>query len=266
MKREYVISLGVLGLAALIFFCAIHVVPAGHRGIQVTFGKVSTEPYPEGLSVSTPWSSVRDVPIQQQTANGEAACFSSDLQTVQIKYALLYRIPAEQVVTLYQKYKGDPYDTLAEPRVQECLKQVTATYTAEQIVQKREEVREKALAKIKISVGGLIEIVDMNVVNIDLTKELETAIEAKMVQQQQSLAKAFELDREKKQAEITIVQAKAEAESVKLKGDALASSPKVIELEIVKKWDGKSPQTLVVGAGGGASVVFPVGQGSAPTK
>ena len=55
---------------------------------------------------------------------------------------------------------------------------------------------------------------------------------------------------------MTLIAAKAEAESVKIRGEALKSSPNVIDLEIIKKWNGVAPTTVVTGSGG--SIILPL--------
>jgi len=70
-------------------------------------------------------------------------------------------------------------------------------YPAQDIVRKREEIKDKALDAVRLSLGGLMSVDDLILVNIDLTDDLEKAIELKMVMEQQSLAKKFELDKEK---------------------------------------------------------------------
>jgi prohibitin 2 len=171
----------------------------------------------------------------------------------------MYRIPETQVVSLFQDYQGDPYLTLIAPRLQEAMKQVTALYKAEDLVQNREGTRSETVKRLQLSVGELVQIVDVNIVNIDLTDELERAIEAKMVQQQDALKKQFELERERTEAEITLVKARAEAEASKVRGEALANAPRVIEMEIIKKWNGIAPSVVVLGEGGaGANVMLPM--------
>lgn len=103
----------------------------------------------------------------------------------------------------------------------------------------------------------LLDLVDLPINNIDLTKELEHAIEQKQIKEQEALAKKYELDKAKRDAEITVVNATAEAKAVQIKGAALRAAPEVIELEIAKKWDGKSPATVVVGKGG-ANTLLPL--------
>ena len=66
-----------------------------------------------------------------------AECYSSDLQQVRMEVQVLYRVPERSVVTIYQQYAGAPIDNLIAPRIQEALKEVAATHSAEQIVKKR---------------------------------------------------------------------------------------------------------------------------------
>lgn len=249
-------------LLLIVLFSSSAVVNPGHRGVRVTLGRVAPEPLGEGVTFKWPlgFSHVEEINVQQQKVDGDTPCFSSDLQTVKIQYAVMYRLVPAAVVSLYQDFKGEPYQSLVAPRVQESLKQVTAKYTAEALVQKRETVREETLGLVRLAVGGKIEIVDFNVVNIDLSDQLEQAIEAKMVQQQESLKKEFELVSERKEAEIVAVKAEAEAKGVKIRGEALVANPLVLQLEIIKKWNGISPQLVTLGAGGagGPQVILPM--------
>jgi len=55
-------------------------------------------------------------------------------------------------------------------------------------------------------------------------------------------------------AETLIIKAKADAESIRIQGEALEKAPKLVELKMVEKWNGVSPQ--VVGAG--ANIMLPL--------
>lgn len=242
----------------ILAFSSYHIVPPGHRGVSITLGKVDPRVRPEGITFKKPFiETLVDFPIRQNTVEGQAGAYSSDLQTVQVAFKTLYRIPENQVTTIYQQYQGDPYQTLVEPRVQEELKQTTSLYRAEELVKSREKIKDEVLEKVKKAVGDLVFITDMAITNFDFTDELEKAIEQKTIREQEALAKSFELDKARKDAEITVVNAEAEARSVKIKGEALKSSPEVISLEIVKKWNGISPTTVVTGRGG-ADVLLPL--------
>jgi prohibitin 2 len=248
-----VVALGFLGLQCY------HIVPPGHRGISVTLGKVNPSELPEGITFKWPFvQRILDFPIMQLKADGRSPSFSSDLQNMTFAYTVMYRVPAKQVVNLFQQYKGEPYSTLIEPRVQEAIKQVTAASRAEDLVKNRERVKEDSLSKLRQAVGDVLQIVDLSITNIDLSDQLEQAIEQKVVREQEALAKSFELEKEKKQAEITIVRAEAEAKSVGIKGTALKTSPEVIQFEIAQRWDGKAPLSVSVGNGGGTNILLPI--------
>ncbi|MEB3206721.1 MAG: prohibitin family protein [Vampirovibrionales bacterium] len=267
-------------IAVTVFIAAnqcFTVIPPGSRGVSVTLGKVDPRFRTEGLTFKLPLiEQINLVTIRQQTVSGEAPCFSSDLQTVNVSFKALIRIPEEKVVELFQKYQGDPYESLVEPRIQDALKQVTARYRAEDLVKSREKVKLEALAIIQntlrargndfsdsparrqtLNAAPLVYVSDLPISNINLSDELEKAIEQKQITEQQALAKKYELEKARQEAEITRVQAEAEANAVRIKGQALKSSPEVVELEIAKKWDGKSPSTVVVGKGGG-NVLLPL--------
>lgn len=249
----------ILAVVAFAVFQTYHIVPPGHRGISVTLGSVNPTELPEGITFKWPFiQKIVDFPIMQLKAEGRAPSFSSDLQNIAFNFTVMYRVPASQVVKLFQQYRGEPYMTLIEPRVQETIKQVTALSRAEDLVKNRERVKDDVLVKLRAAVGDVLQIVDLSLTNIDLSDQLEQAIEQKVVREQEAFAKSFELDKEKKQAEITIVRAEAEAKSVSIKGEALKSSPEVIQLEIAQRWDGKAPLSVSVGHSGGANILLPL--------
>lgn len=324
-KQQEILGLPVAGFAVLVILALLlvtqsfEVVQPGYRGVSVTLGKVDPNFREEGLTFKMPFvETIYQLPVKQITVSGVAQCFSSDLQTVTIAFKALYRIPESKVVELFQEYKGDPYESLLEPRIQDALKQVAALYRAEDLVKNREQVKIRATQivqkTLKLKEGfsfadvsdvkelmeakqeiarkqekqdessemqtpdlpapvsaldkdeldpkmyntvPLVNLVDLPISNIDLTDELERAIEQKQIKEQEALAKRYELEKAKREAEITVVNAEAEAKAVRTKGAALRSSPEVIELEIAKKWDGKTPSTVVVGKGGG-NVLLPL--------
>ncbi len=264
--QSVLVVVGVLVLAVLfLLFSSFHIVPPGHRGVRVTLGSVAQDVVNEGVTFKLPLgiTQIRDITIQQQTATGEAQCFSSDTQSVMIRFAVMYRINADKVATLFQNFRGDPYASIIEPRLQEALKQETALVQVEQMVQQRETLRSKTLERLKARMtenGGIVDIVDVNIMNIDLSDEVERAIEAKMVIEQEAKKKDFEKQRETTEAEITLIKAKAEAEAARVRGEALLNNPLVLQMEIIKKWNGISPNVVVLGqdGAGGAQVILPV--------
>jgi prohibitin 2 len=243
-----------VGVGILVFIIVLmaaagtYVVQPGYRGIEVTMGKVSPLFKPAGFGLKTPLvTTIVPVSIRQQTAEDKAECYSSDLQQIHIELRVLFRIPESSVVKLFQDYYGSPFESLIAPRVHEALKEVTALQSAEQIVKNRESLKTRALELARKKVGNILVVEDIVIQNIELTKELEHAIEAKMVQEQEASKSKYLQQRAQIEADTAVIKARGEAESIRIRGDALKQNPAFIDLQIVDKWDGLTP--LVIGEG-----------------
>lgn len=242
----------VVGVGLLLFVAAIfaasgtYVVEPGTRGVEVTMGRVSPMFKPEGFGVKLPLvTSITSISVRQQTAEDTAECYSSDLQQVHIELRVLFRVPESSVVKLFRGYLGHPFESLVAPRVQEALKEVVASQSAEQIVKNREQIKTQSLDLARKKIGTLLVVEDIVIQNITLTKELEHAIEAKMVQEQEASKSKYLQQRAQIEADTVVIKAKGEAESIRIRGDALEQNPAFVDLQVVDKWDGVMP--LVIG-------------------
>lgn len=240
-----------------------YVVEPGTRGVLVTLGKVSPAVLTEGFGTKSPFiSHVHVVQVRQQTRELDAECYSSDLQQVNVRLRVLFRIPEGSVVKIYQEYAGEPFDSLIAPRVQEALKEVTAQQSAEQIVKQREQIKTHALKAAREKINDLLQVDDIVLENITLSKELESAIESKMVQEQEAAKARFTQLKSEIEASTAIIKAKGEAEAIRIRGEALRDTPGLIQLQIVEKWDGRAPLVIGGSAGesGGTNFILPLGE------
>ena len=251
----------IIGVGILIFVVILmassgtYVIHPGYRGVEVTMGKVTPVPKKEGFGFKMPLiTRVEPVSIRQQTAEDQAECYSADLQQIHIELRVLYRIPESSVVKLYQGYDGEPFQSLVAPRIHEALKEVAALQSAEQIVKNREQIKTRALDLAKQKLAALLIIEDIVIQNIRLTKELEHAIEAKMVQEQEAQRSKFVQQRAQIEADTAVIKARGEAESIRIRGEALKDNPTFVELQVVDRWDGIAP--LIIGSAN--SVVMPL--------
>lgn len=246
-----------IGVLILIFAAIIlgssatYVVQPGTRGVAVTLGTVDPGFKPEGFGFKKPFlTHILPISIRQQTRPMPAECYSSDLQQVTMEVHVLYRVPERSVVKIFQEYAGAPFDNLIAPRVQEALKEVAATRSAEQIVKQREEIKSRALELARKKIGtDFLEVADLVIFNLALSAELESAIELKMVQEQEAEKAKFTQLKAKIEADTAIIRAKGEAEAIAVRGTALRSNPDFIKLQILQNWNGRSP--LVVGGSSG---------------
>jgi prohibitin 2 len=248
-----IVGAALVFIAIVLMSSATYVVQPGTRGIKVTLGKADQQFLPEGFGWKTPFvTTIVPINIRQQTKTVSADCFSSDLQQVVADLRVLYRVPEQSVVQIYKQYSGDPFDSLIAPRVQEAIKEVTALQTAEQIVKNREQIKQKTLAAARLKIGSILTVEDIVIRNIDLSDDLEKAIEAKMVAEQQTAQAKFSQAQAQVEADTAIIKAKGEAGAIRVRGEALKLNPAFLQWQIVERWNGKSP--LVVPASGNNTV------------
>ena len=234
-------------------------VSPGNRGVRVTLGAVTQEPLCEGFHLKKPFiSRIDEVSIREQRDDIKAQCYSSDLQQVDIQVAVIYSVPERNVITVYRDYANKPM-AFVDPVVQEAVKEVVSLQTAEDSVKKREAMKPAILSVVRERLKAIVQVADIVIVNVDLSDKLEHAIEAKMVQQQQAEQSKFAQDQARVEAETAAIRAKGEADAIRIRGEALRENRDLIQLQIVEKWDGHTPTTIVTGEGGGAtSILLPV--------
>ena len=249
MKKSFAPYL-VVAIAAIFFFemlrfSGFYIINPGECGVQVTLGKIYDKPLSPGFGFKLPFlTEIRRVNVRQNTSEILASCFSSDLQQVTLKLKVLYRIPESSAISVVKDYSGDPFEQLIVPRVQEAVKEVTAQKTAAEIVKSRESIKVAGLEGSRQKIGTFLSVTDLVIEDVALSKELETAIEAKMVQQQETEKALFKQQQAETDAKTSIIKARADAESIRIQGEALQKNPKLVELKMVEKWDGHAPQVL----------------------
>jgi prohibitin 2 len=251
-------ALGLIALfALLVLLGGYYVIDPGWRGVKVTLGRMSEDFLSPGPGLKAPFiTEIQRVNVQQDTREVSAECFSSDLQQINIQLKVLYRIPESSIISVLRDYAGAPFEKLILPRVQEAVKEVTAMKSAADIVKTREQIKIAALESSRMKVGSLLVIEDLVIEDVKLSRELEQAIEAKMVQQQEAEKAIFKMQQAKTDAETLIIKAKADAESIRIQGEALEKAPKLVELKMVEKWNGVAPNVV----GSGSNILLPLGK------
>ena len=252
----------VVFIAFVIMSVSTYIIEPGTRGIKVTLGKAEDKFLPQGFGLKSPMiTRIQRVSVKQRTTKLRADCFSSDLQQITLDARVLYRIPESSVVQIFKEFAGDPFDSLVAPRVQEALKEVTATRTAEQIVKDRERIKQAAITAARQKIGSIVTLEDIVIRDIDLSPELERAIEAKMVAEQEAAKARFTQQQTEVEAQTHIIRAKGEAEAMTVRSEALKLNPAFLRLQIVEKWNGKSPLVVPADANNqGPGLLLPLGQ------
>ena len=241
----------VLSVGAVALSC-VQSVPTGHTGVVTTFGKVENTTLDSGVHFVLPWQKVvkMDNRVQKQTA--DLSCFSSDIQEVNLTYTINYQIKKSDAQNIYRTIGVDYYQTVIQPCITESVKVVTARYTAEQLVGKRNELAaaiEDDLAEKLLNYN--IELVSTSIENMDFTNAFTDAVEAKQVAEQNKLKAAIEQEQmtieAQAAAERAVLEAQSKLEVAKLEAEANEAleksfSDKLLQYYYIQRWNGQLPQ------------------------
>lgn len=255
------IKTGVIAFAILLVIVLINpfvIVGPGERGVVTRLGAVQDEVKGEGLGFKIPFIEkviLVDVKVRKRVAETSAA--TKDLQMVRTKIALNYSVNPMSVNKLWQEVGRDFEDRIIDPTIQESLKAVTASFTAEELVQRRSEVKDLVQNLLEIRLKEKYLIVDaLSITDFDFSPEFNAAIEAKQKAEQMALKAKQDLVRIKTESEQKVAQANAQAESLRLQKEQV--TPALIQLRqveaqlaAIEKWNGVMPQYV-----GGAPIPF----------
>lgn len=230
-------------------------VPTGYTGILTTFGKVENVTLEAGLNTKAPWQQIitMDNRVQKQTV--ELSCFSSDIQEVSMMYTVNYQISAADAMTIYKTIGINYYDNVIVPNITEAVKTCTAKYTAEALVNNRNELSIAIEEDLTTRLNSYnIILVSTAIEDMDFTDAFTNAVEAKQVAQQNKLKAETE-------AEQKVIEARAAADAAKINADteaykittkaaaeadankqlAASLTPELLEYKYYETWNGELP-------------------------
>lgn len=222
----------------------------GDRGVLMTFGSVDQSVLMPGLHMKIPFAqTVKHMNVQIQKSQTKETAASRDLQNVSSEVAVNWAINPTDAAWVYERLggEGELTEKVITPVVSNAVKAVAAHYDAEELVEKRDVVRDAVQKQI---VAGLnqykVQVQGVNITNFQFSPDYAKAIESKQVAQQRAQQATYDLARIKVQAQQEIAQAQGQSQAQKLLQSTL--TPEIIRLRAVKKWDGVLPK--VTGNGG----------------
>ena len=240
-KRNIIIGV-IIGVVLLLLVSSFRTINSGEVGIKVRFGKVINTHMNEGVNFKIPLiESIVKMNIRVQKIEVDTNSASKDLQDVNMKLAVNYRIEKDKAVSLYRNVGTSYEKVILEPAIQESIKAITSKYTAEQLITTRSEVSDKCMEELssKVKKYGL-SISDFNITDFNFSEEFNKAIEEKQVAEQKVLTAKQELEKEKIEAEKRIVKAEAEKKANELKNNSLSDN--IIREKFIEKWNGELPK------------------------
>jgi len=245
------------------------IVDAGTVGVVKRLGAVNPIPLEEGFHLKIPFiDQIVRVDIRLNSTRSEALSSSKDLQTVKTVVSVQYSINGSTAPATYQKIglTRQIQATVIEPSISESVKSITAKFTAEELITKRQLVKNQiqqaiqsfidTTLKEKQIVNGVV-VANVAITDFNFSAEFDRAIELKVKAEQEALQAKNEKIRRVTQAEAAAaekklaadatayeitVASKARADAIRREAKSLKSNPELIQLRIAEKWDGALPR------------------------
>ena len=250
----------IVGIAVLVLIASLswYTIDQAERGVVLRTGAILRLDGP-GLHFKIPLiDTVQKISVQALVLSGPFQAmdtYSRDQQPAVLRVSVNYRVT--DPLEVYTNYIDIPnmLSRLVIPRVNEETKTVFGQFNAVAAVQERARLNAEVTQAIQNSVVGPLIIESVQIENIDFSDAYEQSIEQRMLAEVEVQRLRQNAEREAVQAEIVVIQANAEADAIRARGDAeaaaiqargeaLRNNPLLIELTQAEKWDGILPTTM----------------------
>ena len=196
----------------------------------------------------------------------ESITFQTDQGlSVNADVGVSYFVDPSKVTTLFQKYRKG-IDEITDVYLRNMVRDALVTEAStRQIEIVYGSGKTELLEAVEKRVRAQVEPLGINIERLywagefRLPPTVTNAIDAKIKATQFAQQRANEVAAAKAEAdkaieeargvaESTLLKAKAEAEAIRIKGDALRENPRLVELSAIEKWNGTMPQFVGAGA------------------
>ena len=247
-------SVVVIIIIVFIIFDGIVLVPSGHAAVIFDYGRgVLENERGEGIHLKVPlWqkASVFDLRTQEYTmsiaaeegsryGDDSVEARSKDGQVVWVDATVLYHLEKDNANKILQTLgrEADMIQKVVRPKTREVMRDVVSRFNSLDLVsEKRTEISDLMNKELAASFQvNFISFDDLLIRNVTFSPEFAQAIEQKEIARQNVITAQYRKEEALQFKEKKIIEAEAEAESIRLKGETLRSNPEVIQLEFVQK-------------------------------
>lgn len=244
--RYPVFSLAKIGLIALLIILVVFavifaltmvvIVGVGHGVVLVDpIARSTSEPIlGPTYAVKAPWVSAVDIYYATDSFAATVPCFSSDQLEMQIEVLIRWSLNPDKITELYNNYPNLNYKgTAIESILEETIRLITKNYTALQTIEFRDVVRNEIESTVieelqtEASLAGVLMDLEFDLKNIGYPEKYTSAIEDKLVAEQQKIQADFERER-------ILILANATAQEIAIKASGEAKA-RVIEANATRQ-------------------------------
>lgn len=260
-------------------------VPSGHVGIKVNLlgGEKGVDTEVVGVGrVFVGWQqelylypTFTQTVQWKRTDGADTSVSFSDTDGTQISadLGMSYRIDQSKAAALFQEFRK-PIEDITDGQIRQA---VIDSLNGEAGQLKVEDIygkgREALLSRVQTRVTKLLAPKGIIIEKLSwlgpvrLPPTVQAALNAKIEATQKAQQRENEVqatiaeavknrEQAKGEADAKLLAARAEAESIRIKGDALRQNQELVQLTIAEKWDGQLPNQLITSGNGGGGPIL----------
>ena len=206
LRRTSLLILGVFLIIFMVIFAVTMVV-----GVGVGFAVLIVDPVSRSISdpvigptysLKAPWASAVQVYYATDSYETTVPCFSSDQLEMEIEVLVRWALDINKLRDLYNNYPFMNYKVTAiESILEETMRLITKNYTALETIEFRNLVRDEIEKTVldelqsEYSLAGALLGLEFDLKNIGYPEKYTSAIEDKLVSEQQKIQADFERER-----------------------------------------------------------------------
>lgn len=194
-----------------------------------------------------------------QEVNIDDIAYSSDAQQMTLNIKFQYQIMPDKIKEITTQYGNlKTLEARITPTVRDKVKTVLSKHTAMGIIEKRDAMSAEAAQAVTEALGTkfFVTVTSVAITDIEFSEQFETAVEEKMIAEQNALKAEYE-----NEAKVAKAKAEAEAKILAAEGEAKANAlleksltDKILQEMYLDKWNGVLPNVV---AGEDVSMILP---------
>ncbi len=178
-------------------------VPTGRVGVEWTpMRGTSQKTLDEGIHIVSPFSRVYHVDLREQEREDSLDVLANNGLDIKLTSSILYQPVPSEVYQLITQTGKDYYTTLVSPYVRSSARKIVGRYAPEEIYSsKREQIEREIREEVTRKLEGKHVLVDAVLIReVHLPATVQSAIQAKLEEEQKALEMQFVLERTRQEA------------------------------------------------------------------
>ena len=263
------ITTGVIAFFALILILVFSnatflTIDPGNKGVlfkRFGGGLQKDKIYKQGFHIVAPWNNMIVYDVRIKEGLEKMSVLSKNGLTIDVELSYRYQPVPDKIGDLHDEIGPSYEQRIIVPEIRSATREVIGKYLPEELYStKREAIQDEIFQRTAGSIAKKFLVLDAILIReVALPEKLKAAIEQKLEEEQLSFQYEFKLDRERKEAERKIIEAKAKAEANRILNASLTEKilqDKGIEATLDLAKSSNSKVVIVGGTGDGLPLIL----------